>query len=179
MRAAIPELPTPHPLETRLPGVFREDDFTVRMMAGLDGVLAPIFVTLDCLEAYLDPALTPEDFLDWLANWVAIDVGDGWTSQQRRDIVAHAFALHRWRGTVRGLTEQVRLATGAEVSIADSGGVSWSADSTDSPPAPVNAAVQVKVRVPNPSAVDTRRLRELIAGVVPAHVSYTLEVGSR
>jgi phage tail-like protein len=36
----------------------------------LHEVLAPVVATIDCLGAYLDPALTPEDFLRWLGGWV-------------------------------------------------------------------------------------------------------------
>ena len=44
------------------------------LTTGLDQVLAPVFSTLDGLEAYVDPGTAPSDFLDWLASWVGIEL---------------------------------------------------------------------------------------------------------
>jgi phage tail-like protein len=176
MRGAIDGLPTAHPLERRLPAVFRDDDFTVRFVSAFDEVLAPILMTLDCLDGYLDPALAPQDFVVWLAGWVACDLDETWPIQQQRALVARAVALHRWRGTVRGLTEQVRVVAGGEVTVTDSGGCSWSATSGGQLPGRPDASVQVEVRG---DGVDEDRLRTVVAGAVPAHVSFTIEVSQR
>ncbi|MGM1061250.1 phage tail protein [Saccharothrix sp. Mg75] len=166
---------TPHPLADRLPAVYLEDLFTQRFLAALDEVLAPVFTTLDGFACHLDPRVAPEDFLDWLAHWVALDVGEGWSVLQRRVLVARAVELHRWRGTRRGLAERVSLLTGGQVEVRDSGGVT----STDRPGQPVAenpAGVHVRVRVPRPGAVDRTRLFAAIASAVPAHVAVELEV---
>ena len=54
MRTAVPGLVTPHPIGRPLPALYLDDDFTQRLTAGLDEVLAPVLLTLDCLDAYLD-----------------------------------------------------------------------------------------------------------------------------
>src|SRR5215468_4745376 len=100
-------LDSPHPLREQLPAVYLDDDFTVRFTYAFDEVLAPLFATLDCLSAYLDPRLAPDDFVTWLAGWVAFPVDEGWTLAQRRELVARAVELHRWRGTPRGLVAHV------------------------------------------------------------------------
>ena len=69
MRGAVPGLPTPHPIGLALPALYLDDGFTQRFTAGLDEVLAPVLLTLDCLDAYLDLELAPPDFLDWLAGY--------------------------------------------------------------------------------------------------------------
>ncbi|MBO0515756.1 phage tail protein, partial [Streptomyces beijiangensis] len=69
-RGTVPGLLSAHPLGEQLPAVYADDDFAMRFVAGLDTVLAPLFTVLDCLEAYFTPALAPEDFLDWLTEWV-------------------------------------------------------------------------------------------------------------
>lgn len=177
MRAALPELASPHPLGARLPAVFVDDDFTQRFLSAFDTVLAPVFATLDCLDAYLDPDTTPADFLDWLAGWVALALADQWPEPQRRDLIRQAVALQRWRGTPRGLADQVRLVTGGEVAVADSGGCRWSAEpGGELPGSPGPAAVRVTVRVADPAAVDQRRLAGAVAAAVPAHVTATVEV---
>ncbi|GAA1304704.1 phage tail protein [Saccharothrix xinjiangensis] len=166
---------TPHPLADRLPAVYLEDLFTQRFLAALDEVLEPVFTVLDGFAAYLDPGLSPEDFLDWLAHWVALDVGEGWSAPHRRLLVARAVELHRWRGTRRGLAEHVALLTGGHVEVSDSGGVT----STDRPGLPVvedPPRVGVRVRVARPDEVDRTRLGAAIASAVPAHVEVDLEV---
>lgn len=69
-RAAVPGLPSRHPIGEQLPALYAEDDFAQRFTAGLDTVLAPVFATLDSLPSYFDPRLAPADFLSWLASWV-------------------------------------------------------------------------------------------------------------
>ena len=95
MRAGIAELALPRPLIETLPGVYQED----KASRGLDGVFddayAPILSTLDNCAAYLDPALTPDDFLDWLAGWVGILPDETWPIERRRAIVALAVQLYR------------------------------------------------------------------------------------
>jgi phage tail-like protein len=176
MRTGVPGLPTPHPIGERLPAVYLDDDFTQRFAAAFDDVLAPVFATLDSFAAYLDPLLTPADFLTWLAGWVAFAVDEAWPVGQRRELVTHAVELHRWRGTRRGLASHVRLLTGGEVEIVDSGRCGWS----EQPGAPVPgsgpAQVVVRVRVPDPASVDLPHLRAAITEIVPAHVRATVEV---
>lgn len=172
----IANLPTPHPIGERLPAVYLDDDFTQRFVAALDEVLAPVFLTLDSFPAYLDPRLAPEDFLPWLAGWVALTIDEGWAVQRRRELVAHAVELHRWRGTRRGLAAHVRLLTGGEVDIVDSGRCEW----TDRPGEPVPGSgpprVAVRVRVADPEAVDVAHLRAAVTEAVPAHVRVSVEI---
>ena len=176
MRIGVPSLPTPYPIGDQLPAIYLQDDFTQRFTEALDAVLAPVFATLDSFAGYLDPTLAPPDFLDWLAGWVALDLDDSWTPVQRRALVANAVELHRRRGTRRGLAAHVRLISGGHVEITDSGGCS----SSDRPSAPLPgsspAQVGVRVRVPDPSTVDLRRLHAAVVEAVPAHVRVSIEV---
>jgi phage tail-like protein len=176
MRTGIDDLPTPHPIGERLPAVYLDDTFTLHFTAALDEVLAPVFVTLDCLAGYLDPQLAPADFLDWLASWVALPVDESWSQEQRRELVARAVELHRWRGTCRGLATHARLLTGGEVEAVDTGGC-VSSDRPGGPlPGTAMAGVVVRVRVPDPGSVDQRRLQATVSEAVPAHVRVTVEI---
>jgi len=88
MRGTVAGLRSPHPLGPSLPSLYQDDDFAQRFLSGLDEVLAPVFSTIDNFDAYLDPNLTPDDFLAWLAGWVGIALDDGWDEPRRRAIVA-------------------------------------------------------------------------------------------
>ena len=176
MRGIIEDLDSPHPIGMRLPGLYADDEFTQRFVSAFDTVLAPIFLTLDCLPAYFDPQLAPEDFLDWLADWVGLVVDEGWTIERRREVVSHAVELHSWRGTQRGLAKHVRLITVGEVEITESGATAWSARPRTRLPGSDRPALHVRVRVADPSTVDVRRLDALVAASKPAHLPHTVEV---
>lgn len=65
------------------------------------------------LERYFTPALTAaEDFLPWLANWLALLVDEEWDEDQRRRLLSEAVALYRWRGTKHGLQRYLEIYTG-------------------------------------------------------------------
>ena len=128
MRGHVAGLATPHPLGPTLPSIYQDDDFAQRFLAALDQVVAPIYSTLDNFETYLDPYLTPDDFLPWLAGWVGIGLDESWDDARRRAIVARAAELYRMRGTAAGLAAQVELQTGGTVEIMENGATSWSVD---------------------------------------------------
>jgi len=179
MRGLVPNLPTPHPTGERLPALFQEDPFALGVCAGVDEVLAPIFATLDSLDAYVDVQLSPEDFLSFLARWVGIDTDEGWPVERRRALVSRAVDIFRQRGTVNGLRAHVGLLTGGVVEIAETGGCSSSETSGGSLPGESEPRMTVRVRVDDPAAVDERALDRLIADAKPAHVVHRLEVVAR
>jgi phage tail-like protein len=176
MRGMVDGLPSPAPVVTRLPGVYQEEDFVRRFTAAFDDLLAPVFVTLDGLPAYVHPALAPADFVDWLLSWVAIEPDDHWTVERRREIVAQAASLHRLWGTAHGVREAVRLVVGGEVEVTDSGGSAWSRYPGGQLQGGPVASVHVRVRTSDPGAVSLRRLDALVAALKPAHVLHSIEV---
>src|SRR5256886_11908011 len=121
-RGMVRGLISPHPLVEALPALFQEDGFTQRFMSAFDSALAPIFATSDTFPAYLDPWLTPPDFLEWLGSWFGLALDDGWSVERRRALLANAFEFYRMRGTVKGLKAQVETLTGGTAEIIDTGG---------------------------------------------------------
>ncbi|GAA4224060.1 phage tail protein [Actinomadura meridiana] len=176
MRGAVDGLHSPHPLGPRLPSVFAEDDLIQRYVSGLDDLFAPLMTVLDCLEAYFSPDLAPIDFVGWLADWVGAELHGEETERQARGAVAAATALHRLRGTRRGLATAVRLGFGVTPEIAESGGAAWSERPRGQFPGEREPRLEVVVRVPDPSKVDERRLDALVGAVRPAHVPYAVHV---
>ncbi|MDQ1739219.1 MAG: hypothetical protein QOE53_871 [Pseudonocardiales bacterium] len=176
MRGLLPGLGSPHPVGPRLPGLYQEDDFTQRLCAGLDEVLAPVLLTLDSLSAYLDPGTTPDDMLGWLAGWVGLTLTEGQSVARQRELIVAGVGLLRWRGTARGVREAVQSLVGALPEVADSGGSEWSASPSAALPGSPGARVSVTVTVPDPGAVDAQQLEDLIAAIKPAHVAHSVEI---
>ncbi|WNV87975.1 phage tail protein I [Umezawaea sp. Da 62-37] len=175
MRGVVAGLSTPHPIGAMLPGVYQEDDFTMRFTSGLDDVLAPVLLVLDCLESYIDPLLAPPDFLDWLARWVGVDPDEDWPDDRRRAAIAEAVALHSSRGTAGGLRDHLGVATGGIAEVVDSGGVTWSTGPTGQPETH-EPSVHVRVGVRRRTDSLVRSLEALLVSAKPAYVRHTLEV---
>jgi phage tail-like protein len=159
-----------------LPALYQDDAFAQSFVGALDTVLAPVVGTLDNLDAYLDPYLTPGDFLVWLANWVGVTIDDSWTSERRREVVARAVELYRLRGTATGLSEQIEIHTGGTVEIIENGGTAWSIDPGGDLPGSPKPQVVVRVHVDDPKGVDSARIEALVAAAKPAHVEHRVEI---
>lgn len=177
-RGVVEGMPTRQPLAGMLPAVYAEDDFTGRFLAGLDEVVAPILATLDCFDAYLDPALAPADFLDWLATWVALPLQEGWGIERRRKLVAMAIVLHRTRGTATGMADLLETVTGGRVEVIESGGCVASSSPGGPLPGSPTADMTVRLIVADPSTVHSGRIDALITANKPAHMRHALEIVS-
>jgi phage tail-like protein len=176
MRGAVAGMRAPQPIVTLMPAVYQEDEFTNRFTAGLDDTLAPIMSVLDCLYAYIDPALAPEDFLDWLAGWVGLELDEHTPLYRKRAAVAHAVTLYRMRGTMTGLRAHLELMSGGEAELADNGGVAWSTSPGAPLPGQDTPRLAVRVRVPNPEPGLAGVLDGVVTWAKPAHVVHRVEV---
>jgi phage tail-like protein len=165
-----------HPISDYLPSLFHDNEFMMSFVAGLDEVLAPVFMALDSLPAYLDPEVAPDDFVDFLGDWVGAELDPAWPIEKRREVVANAAALQSFRGTRAGLAAQIQLLFGVESEILDSGGVSSSAAPGGPLPGDDQPRMLVRLRVADPSSIDVRRLDALVRSSKPAHVVHEIEV---
>jgi phage tail-like protein len=177
-RGIVPELASPVPVLQRLPGVLQDDEFLQRLTSAFDDSFAPIFATLDSLSCYFDPWLAPPDFLVFLATWVGVELDDSWDEDRRRRIIAGAALLHRRRGTARGIKEALKVGLGVEVDVQDSGGCAWSRTPGGTPPGVSPAQVAVRIRTPDPDALDRRRVDALLEAIKPAHVKHSCVVAA-
>lgn len=172
MRGLVPGVATPHSLLGVLPGIYSEDDLTRRLVGAFDDGLVPVFVALDNVGAYLDPALAPPDFLRWLGGWVAAVDDPELPVQRRRALVAGAVELHVLRGTAAGLAALVEQVSGFAPEIVESGGTSWSAEPRSEPPGDAAPGIVVRVRG---DGVE-QRVVEAVAASSPAHMPRRIEV---
>jgi phage tail-like protein len=175
-RGPISDLRAPIAIGDMLPAIYRDLDANVqRLTQGFDAVLAPVWLVLDNLDAYFDPALAPDDFVRMLAGWVGLDVDDNWTDDQRRRLVANAIDLYRWKGTRRGVIALVEAYTGFTPVVSESGGTVWSA-TRNAPPPGSAPGMRVTLQLPIGAQIDVGRLTRLITESVPAHVRVAVEV---
>ena len=176
MRGTLDGLPSPHPIGDHLPGLYRDDAFTQRLTSAFDEVLAAAVQVLDCFPAYLDPALAPEDFLEWLGGWVGAAPDETWPLERRRAFVAAASELFRARGTPAGLAAHVAVFTGGEVELAEPGAAAWSREAGAAVPAGTSPDLFIRVRVKDPRAVSASGLESLVAASKPAHLAHRIEI---
>lgn len=177
MRGVVDGLTSPTPLASELPAVYQEEDpFSVRLVEAFDAELAPIIATLDNLSAYFDPRLAPEDFLSWLASWVALELDETWDVDRRRAAILAAVDVLRRRGTAAGLADELRLATDSQIEVFESGGSAWSLDPMSPMVGSAELALHIRVLAVDPSRVDVDRLDRVVRAAKPAHVPHRIEV---
>jgi phage tail-like protein len=102
-----------------LPSIYHEDGLMARLLMLFDSFLAPIEKQINTQQYYLDPRMTPAQFLDWLASWLGLTLDPDISEQQRRKLVQEAARLYKLRGTRRGLVEYLEIISGGKVEIVE------------------------------------------------------------
>jgi phage tail-like protein len=161
------------------------DDDAPAGVRGLEQIIAD-------LACYFDPRRAPQEFLPWLAGWVALTLRADLEEARQREVIARIVPLYRIRGTRAGLVEMIELFTEgqAEVRELDDLSLQIEVHSTvgvdtrldGSPPhtfwvyftPPADAGL-----VPGDRAARDRRLYAILQWVIemakPAHTAYTLK----
>jgi phage tail-like protein len=176
MRGVVAGLSSPHPMGPALPALYQEDALSQRLTEAFDAVLAPIIATLDNLAAYVDPALTPEDVMEWLGTWVGIVVDERWEIDRRRAVIARAVDLYHTRGTKPGLAAQVEILTGGVAEIVENGDAGWSATPGTPFPGEPAPSLVVRVKIADRKSLDEVALEALVAAAKPANLPHRIEI---
>lgn len=164
-----------------LPAAFREDPFVGRFLLafeavltgadGVDGIEQIIGRSAD----YLDPRTTGEDFLPWLAGWVALSLRADWDTDTKRGFIREVVPLYRQRGTLAGLRRMLEIylrplddeVTREDVVVFDE---------FDEPP----HYFQVQLTLSDSDPGRLRRMQETARAIIdrekPAHTFYALKV---
>lgn len=184
-----------------LPAFFQDDDFVgtfllafERILTGLpDGdppnlprVPRGLEQILDAIQTYFDPALTPEEFLPWLAGWVATSLREDWDVATRRSFIAHIVPLYHWRGTAKALQASLEFylnPTGdphhdADVEVLEAPKPGDPTYPTPYPPRYFQVRFTVDERDPAILAHRVSAATEIIDRGKPAHTYYGLLIGS-
>ncbi len=131
---------------------------------------------LDRIHTWFDPigedpvggGRAPDEFLPWLAGWVAVSLREEWTSEARRRFIRRAVSLHRKRGTLEGMREMLQLFLGnVPLQVTDGG---------EFPAHFFHVSFSVPDRDPVLLARLAHMVRTLIDQQKPAHTFYGLEI---
>ena len=174
-RGLVPGLGVRRPIGQTLPALYHEDEFVQRWCEGLDEVIAPAPSTLDNLWAYLDPRLAPEDFVEWLAGWMGVELDQTWPLERRRELVARAAEVYQGRGTARSLVALIELYVGVRPTVVEGGGAAWSITPGSDLPGTPDSEIVVQLEAPA-GGVDVARLDRLVRANKPAHLAHRIEV---
>jgi phage tail-like protein len=80
----------------------------------------PLEAKINHLPLYFSAEETPEEFLSWLAGWVALSFRPELNSKRRRKLLASIVPLYRIRGTRRYVEEILRICVDAIPAVIDS-----------------------------------------------------------
>ena len=116
----------PGPLLSHLPGIYHSSQDLDELLAGIETVFfGPDSRALEQqiagIATYFDAAETPDEFLPWLAGWVALSHMDGLSLAQQHQLLAEIVPLYAKRGTKTYLARLLELFNpdGAEIVIQD------------------------------------------------------------
>lgn len=112
-----------------LPALFHEDERFKELLGpfawillgrnGPDPEEPGLEQAVDDLPRLFDPGRTPEEFLPWLAEWVALSLDPELETGVQRRLVASAVEFYRHRGTRGNLEELLELVTGGTVTVTE------------------------------------------------------------
>lgn len=150
-----------------------------------DDPIKGIGEVLDNLYNYFDPKEAPQDFLNWLASWVALTLKEGetWSDDQKRKLISRIVPLYQKRGTREGLEEYLKIYVGDNVSVLDELGPfrvgvnsSVGIDTVIGEFPPYYFIVDVTFPAPDPKLIEekTRAAKEIIEIEKPAHTFYKI-----
>ena len=190
-----------------LPAIFSEDPFLGRFLLAFEQVLTglpgtpghepepPLGLeeTIAAISALFDPKETREEFLPWLAGWVALGLRADWTVGQKRDFLANIVPLYRRRGTEENLAELLRIYTGLspvitpldpDITKEEETDFQIGVHSTIGKDTQIGGSAphffHVSVTMPNPDPATLLRQRQIATALIelqkPAHTDYELEI---
>jgi len=158
-----------------LPAIFHQDPYVGRLLLAFEAVLGPAATagqpgleeTIGGLPRHFDPETAPDEFLPWLAEWVALSMRADWDPVTKRDFLREIVPLYRLRGTQAGLQRMLEIYTREAVTIDDS---------FEDPP----HFFQVQLTLSDADAERLRRKQEIARAIIdqekPAHTFYALRV---
>jgi phage tail-like protein len=184
----------------QLPAIFSEDPFLGRFLLAFEQVLTGLpglagrepeppqglEEIIAAIATLFDPKETREEFLPWLASWVALGLRADWTESQTRDFLSNIVPLYRRRGTKENLAELLRIYTGLSPVITAAAETDFQigVHSTIGVDGQIGGSVphffHVSTTMPNPDPATLLRQRQIATALIelqkPAHTDYELDI---
>ena len=173
-----------------LPAFFQEDPFVGRFLLAFEHILsgrhdiapeeteAPkpppgLEQTIAKLHTYFIPGpgiedgkRAPQEFLPWLASWVALSLREDWDVEEQRRLLSRIVSLYAKRGTKSGLEEMLETYTGEDAVIYE----------FDQPAHYFQVEITLREQDPGTLGRKEKIARAIIDQEKPAHTFYTLRV---
>ncbi len=127
---------------------------------------------IDLIHLYFNPQETPEEFLPWLAGWVALSLRDDWKVEAKRAFIQKIVGLYSLRGTKQGLIEILGLYlknSGFEDQVEIF-------DEFDNFPHYFQVQITSNIRYPNNYWQEAKIAKAIIDREKPAQTYYTLKI---
>jgi phage tail-like protein len=157
----------------QLPVGMLGSEFFVRFVSIFQELAGSLLADADNVDNVLDLTVAPDAMVRWMSSWIgggAID--ESLPDPLQRRIARSSAQTLTWRGTARGLTRFLELASGAAAEVRDGGGV-WRDGEAPEDTAWVTMTVQSTGWMPETDFV------ALVRDEVPAHARAELFVGER
>ena len=102
-----------------LPELYSYDDFVNRFLMMFESFWKPVNQQISQIENYFDPDLTPDQFLNWLASWVGMEIDDTFPKDRIRMLIRNAIPFFHCRGTAQSLKLFLEMYSGGKVEISE------------------------------------------------------------
>jgi phage tail-like protein len=159
-----------------VPVVYRENDFAMGFLHGLEEVVDPIVAFLDGLPAYFDVRLAPPEFVTLVGEWLGVDPEGRWDGLlgrdefRRRALVGSATVIARRRGTGAALQLVLDLLfPDLGLRVRDFGRTTFSAEQRVPPAAEASFEVVAAVE---PARKRRAAIDQVVEQLRPVHVAY-------
>ncbi len=104
-----------------LPAIYRKpgvcSDFLLRLLSLFETFNLANEGAIRHLPALFDPHAAPQNYLSWLAEWLAVDLQESWDAPTTRRAIEEAFASYARRGTPAGLKAALKEYAGVDAII--------------------------------------------------------------
>lgn len=168
-----------------VPAILREDPILVGIVRAFEAILGGagavrgprpgVEQQLVTLHRHFTPGpgqpaegRAPDEFLPWLAKWVALGLRDDWDGETRRRFIANALPLYRMRGTRAGLLAAIELYLGLPGAV--------TIYEFEAPAHFFQVEVEQRTSDPYQLARTDRIVRAIVDQDKPAHTVYGLKI---
>lgn len=160
-----------------VPRFMVKDELMARVVAAVSKPLDDWRTLVAQLPSYLDPAATPEEWLNALMGLVALPRDDGLAAAVKRALIATAFTTWINKGTELGIEAYLGAYAGVTVNVVRLNTTSFIAGVSragDVCGTVGGGSWSFQLQVPTASGLTENEVRAILAPVVAAYEQYTV-----